>query len=230
MSSFRSISNRALKMIHEDDAQRPVIGLIEADQCVRDTYNLEMARMPGVALETLSGLTLTAGSDRFTLSTASVYRGEIRIRLQVNGLFLSRISRDELDGLRRGTLAVNQGRPQFWCAWEESDLEIQGRTWPGSDQAYVCDIFTRTLPADPGVAADLDALVLVGLSAAGESALVHLIAADLGGRIPQQEMQARGLTEKKLAAWLKAGRVGLYAEEMRQAAVGSINYVQRRQS
>lgn len=229
MSTLRAICNRILKQLREDDSHRPFIDSLEADMALCDAYNLELAKLPGMRVELASGLTLIAGSDSFALPTARVYKSVDSIRLRFDGSFLRKLSRDEIDAMRNYHISgTGTAVPRWFCLWEESDLEVNGRLDRPAAAAYVCDLFVSHLPTDPRVSADMETATIDGLSAAGESALVHRVASRLGRGLPQDIKAARGFDRETFAEWDKTASTGFYQEEMRQHNLASINYVQRR--
>lgn len=228
MSTVPQIRNRVMKGLGEDDSRRSVLGIIDVDQALCDTYNLELARLPGICIESTGGLTLTAGVDTFTLPTSRTYKGEVRIRLQTNGQFLTRRTWDEMDSLRNGSRTPQLGTPTDFALYEGSDLTVNGRTFCGSSSAWVCDLFTSSLPADPRTTSDMEAATIVGLSAAGESALVLKVMQMLARRLPREVREQRGFDTDCINNWELTASKGFYSEEVRHHNLESVGRIQRR--
>jgi hypothetical protein len=227
-TALSSLRARLQIKLRESDARKNAVNLIELDQALIDHYFLLAARLPGSRIYEASSFTISAGGDTFALPTTSSrqYGGDVRVRLRSNGQFLDKLTVEELDAFRNGDDTPVPSIPRYFCLWEESDQEVQGRVYPGAEAAEVCDLFAELLPADPRAAANLEAVSLE-LSRFGETALLFATAADLVAAMSPEDLAERRLSKDVVPSWTRTSEVALYQEAARHHALADVGRTQR---
>jgi hypothetical protein len=221
--SLAVVRDRIRMRLRDTDSKRPSFDALEYDQTICDAYLELQAQLPKPHLLTTSAFTISAGTDRFNLPTTvtnysgAEYSGDVRIRLVSTGEFLTQRSVEELDALRQGQTTLALERPYCFCLWEENDLDVQGRCYPGARAAEACDLFTA-LTADDlrdyTAGSKMDS-VSVLFSRMGAAALVHHVAADMLLRMTPSELAERRLTKDAAPLWQQKAKVLLYQEAAR---------------
>ncbi len=71
------------------------------------------------------------------------YAGDIRIQRARDGVFLKRVSMDEMDRLRDGLAATRRGLPRCFALWEEANGRLSGLCYPIPESPEPCHIMYR---------------------------------------------------------------------------------------
>lgn len=239
--ALRRLRDRIRGRLRDTDAQAPTFVPVEYDQAISDAYLELQSRLPAARLYTASGLTIGAGGDTFTLPATvaqytggdggAEYRGDVRIRLQSTGRFLTKSTTDEIDAFRDLSPTVYLSVPEHYALWEEKDQTVRGRVYPGARVAEICDLFV-TLEADDlrdfiGSGADDMDDVEILFSRTAATALIYYAAADLLTRMAPEEQQKRRINPQVVPLWLKAADTLLYREAGRRHDLEDTGRVQR---
>lgn len=228
--SLATMRNRLRVMLN--DLDRPddeVIGVLKLDGAIANAYIACGAVIMPPKLFTASGLTIAANAQTFSMptTTGAEYSGDVRIRLQSDGSFLNRCTREEIEAFRFGeTATTGTGRPFLFSLYEDSSQTVQGDVWPRSRDSEVCDTWVGLNITDLRDAASMDA-ANIQFSRFGSTGLLYRAAAELLAGMPRALAEARDLDKDVVQEWREQSRVLLYAEEVRRNQAEDAGRVQR---
>ena len=227
---------RVRERLRETDSRRASFDPIEVDQAIADAYVEVQGRMPPIKLYTASAFTIAAGAQTFTLPTAAAsgfistqeHAGEVRIRLQSTGDWLTKRTREEIYAFRAGvTTTTGEGRPSDFALYEDQAQVVQGECWPRANAAEVCDLM-RSLMADDlrDHPTDMETATIM-MSRLGATALVLYSAADLLQRLREDDAALRRLNRETARDWRARAEAMLYEDEARHHDIESIGRTMR---
>lgn len=224
------LRNRLRVMLNDlDRADDEQFSIVRLDGAIANAYQACAAVLSPPRLVTLSAFTIAAGAQTFSLPTTSnaEYSGDVRIRLQSDGSYLFKRSREEIEALRYGeTATTGTGRPTDFSLYEDSAQILQGDCWPRSKDLETCDMYVGLDVTDLRDAASMDA-ASIQFSRYGSTALLYRAASELVASTPADKLAARDLDKGVAQIWLQQAGVLLYAEEVRRAQAEDAGRVQR---
>lgn len=239
--ALRRVRGRVQDRIRETSARAQVFNPVEIDNAICDAYLVLQSQLPAPRLYTANAFTISAGGDTFTLPATvtqwtggdggAEYAGTVGIRLATSGQFLTPRSVEMIDRLRDGQPTVHLAIPSQFALWEDKNQAVQGRCYPGAEDAQVCDLFQK-LSADDmrdfiGTGADDMDDVEVLLSRTGVVSLIAYTSADLLERMTDASLAERGLDRGVSKAWRREASVTLYQEAARRHDLEALGRIER---
>jgi hypothetical protein len=227
LADVRSRVRVGLQDLRNLDAPR---NTIEVDNAICEAYMVLAADLPPPHLLSTGGVTLSANSSTFTLPIASnqIYGGDVRIRRQSDGIFLYRLTVEEIDARRSGHIqTTGMGKPDYFALWEDSSQVVQGRCWPIPSANEVCDLFANLVPDDLRNAATLETAGIVQFSRWGLEALVLRARANLLTAMTAEDAEARHLDKSVAPLWLADSQRLLMREAARRHDLESVGRIMR---
>lgn len=220
--------NRVRVKLNEMDQRRASTGVVAIDNAIADAYISLGSRIPAPHASTASAFTIAANAQTFVLpASGAEYAGDVRIQLVSNGMFLVKISRDELESFRNGiTSTTGTGKPSHFSLYEESDQELQGECWPRSKDAEACNLFASLTVTDLRDAAAMD-VASITFSRYGSTALVYYASALLAAGMNDEDLKLRRLNPNVATLWKADAERLLYEEEVRRHNAESVGRTQR---
>lgn len=200
--TVREIRDRVIENLQDFDRSKPVFTIPQYDLAIKGAYQNLASRMPWPHVDSGSLLTITAGSDTFTLQTN--LGGDVRIRLRSNGNVLTNVTREEIDMLRSGHPAPETffAIPYAVALWREvgsSGTDLHGRCYPGAKVSEVCDVFYDKIP-DELVGPALNTQNVLFDTTAAE-ALVLKVSATMLRRTPADEVAKLKINPEVVKEW-----------------------------
>lgn len=210
---------------------RNAIGIAYGHQILRDKYIEMQAKLPLQYSYTANAGTISAASDTLTLPTSSSaeYGPDIRIQLVNTGMWLTKVSQDEMTAMRDGQSASDPGGdPTSFAPYETSSQSIICWLFPRNRTAQNYNLFRQLLAADFSTT-DIAGTTLA-LSTWAADALVHKTAAALA--LAPKLMQGidrdtQRLYRETARLWNEEGEVLIYREAKRRHDIESIGRHQR---
>lgn len=239
--ALRRVRDRIRIRLRDTDARLPTYSLVEYDQAIAEAYLVLQGRLPAAELYTASAFTITGGGDTFTLPNTvsqytgndggAEYRGNFRIQLNSTKDFLVQVTQEQLDALRDGNSATATSIPQFFALWEENDQDVQGRCYPGTTDAQVCNLF-RAMSADDlrdfvGSGTDDMDDVEVLFSRIAATALVNTVAAEMLLKMTKEDRALRKINTDVIPKWESYAELALLSEYSRRQDVETTGEVER---
>lgn len=221
--TLSDLRNRVRTMIRDTDGRNASRDLAEIDDAIAEAYLVLASRIPSPSLYTASAFTIAANADTFTLPTSGLleYTGDVRIRLRSDGRFLRRRTLEEIDRFRSGDIStVGTTRPELFALWMEADQEVQGRCWPRSRDAELCDLFAALSAQD--LRENIEAASTIHFSRFGTVALVLHAAATIVTGLTDADLEERRLNRDVVPLWLKDADRTLVREEGRRHDVEAV--------
>lgn len=240
--TFVKLRGRVRQRLHSLDGRIANPDSVALDMALCDAYIALQADLPAPTLYTASGLTISAGTDLFTLpvtitssgfGTGTVeYAGQVDIQLQSNGQWLERKTQNELLSwiTNAGTLL---GVPTIFALYQDGSQTVRGRCYPGAKTAQVCNIYT-TIAADDlrdyvgtGGTEGLDTAT-APLSRKAAAALVARASANLVARMDEAALKSRGINPNVAKLWMDEANDLAYQAAGDMYALESNGETQRR--
>jgi len=226
------------------DAKMPGPTQLETDMAVCDAFVALSSELPARTLYTASGLTISAGTDLFSLpitvassgyGTGSVeYAGMVDLQRVTDGRWLERKTLNELESFIF-TGAIQLGIPDLFALYEDGGNVVRGRCYPGARAATVCHLYSSLTPDDlrdwvgTGGAEGLET-VTVNLGRYGIAALVDYASAMLMKRMDPDMLKKRGINPQYADDLMGEAGTLLYQEAAQRNAIESNGQTQRRVS
>jgi hypothetical protein len=216
-------------LLKEMDSRKPV-GRIYVDQALRNEYQLLQSRLPDAYAYTASAGTITAGSASFTLPSASSaeYAGDIRIQLQSDNSFLTKLHQDEMQRFRDGSSTTSTGRPRFFSPYEEDDQQVACWVYPVATSTETYNLFRSIVAADFSTT-DIAGATLM-LSREGQLALIYETATAIASAMTKEDLAQRRLNPSIVADWHQKAELALYQEGDRRASIEGVGRTMRFES
>lgn len=227
LADVRSRVRVGLQDLRNLDAPR---NTIEVDNAIAEAYMVLSADIPPPHLLNAGGLTLSANSSTFSLPTAgnALYGGDVRIRRQSDGIFLYRLTVEEIDARRSGHIqTAGMSKPDYFALWEDSSQLVNGRCWPIPVANEVCDLFVNLVPDDLRNAATLETAGIVQFSRWGVQALVLRARANLLTSMTDEDATARHLDKGVASLWLADSQRMISREAARRHDLESVGRIMR---
>jgi hypothetical protein len=158
--------------------------------------------------------TLVAGTDTYTLPTATAqqYDRLKKLRLRSNGLEIPVVSLESFEAYREADIAPGSGTPQVAMVIEGANHTPTLRVWPTPNAADYVEGFFSLLPAALG---HTDSNVIPFDDEAFE-ALCYEVAAELYGKMTEDERAKRKLGPETPALWGGLAASGIKASRHRR--------------
>lgn len=230
--TLAALRSRVRAKLNDVDMRRPAFNVIAYDQALADAYTNVQSRLPAIHVYTASAFTIAATSETFTLPTTSnaQYRGDVRLQLVSNGVFLYKKTVEEINQYQNGefgaALLVGVDHPSIFALWEGSTQVVNGICWPRTLQAEAVNMYNTLSAADLRNAADMDAAV-IDLSEEGVVGLTYFAAAMLAAGMTEQDLAARRLSKDVAAVWFRESNRVLLREEARHSDLESVGRIMR---
>lgn len=230
--TLAALRARVRSRLRDTDTHRPAFDVVEYDQALADAYTNVQSRLPAAHIYTGSAFTIAINSETFTLPTASnaQYRGDVRLQLVSNGIFLYKKTVEEMNAYQNGefgaALLVGVDHPYIYALWEGANQVVNGLCWPRTLQAETVNMYYTLSAADLRNAADMDAAV-IDLSEEGVTGLSLFAAAMLAAGMPPEDLQARRLSKDVAATWFRESDRVLKREEARHSDIESVGRIIR---
>lgn len=227
--TMAAVRGRIRTRCRDTDSRKASFHVLDYDQAICDAYLAVQSRLTPPHLLTPNAFTIAAGSETFTLPTASAaqYAGDVRIQLVSNNLYLVKLTVEEINAIRNGVTQANQSIPYAFALYEDSAQVVQGTCYPRSRAIEVCNLFTTMVADDLRTAANLDAAsVLFGRYAA--EALIYYVASEMVARMVPEDLNLRRLSPAIIPVWRREAEMIMYREEARRSDLQNVGRVQRR--
>jgi len=158
--------------------------------------------------------TLTSGTDTYTLPTATAqqYDRLKKLRLRSNGLELPIVSLEAFEALRQADTAPGRVTPQVAMVIEGANHTPSLRFWPSPNAADYVEGFFSLLPASLGHADDN----VIPFDDEAFEALCYEVAAELYGKMTEDERSRRKLGPETPAMWAGLVARGIRASRHRR--------------
>ena len=233
--AFTKLRGRVKARLRDVDGRMNNPSGLEVDMALADAYIALEADLPAPTLYTASALTISAGSDLFSLpvsvsgsgyGTGTVeYAGQVLIQLQSTGQFLEQVTLDQLNALRNGQPTLQLQIPNYFATYEDIGNVMRGRAYPGAKDAQVCNLYS-SLSADDlrdyvGAGSSGMDDVSANLSREGAGALVAYTSAMLVKRMTPQTLEERGINPGVADFWLAEAQKLMWQEGARRASLDS---------
>jgi hypothetical protein len=229
-TTLAAIRGRVLARLNALDG-RKAVGRAYLDQVIRDEYLGLQARLPAIETYTANAGTISAGSESFTLPTASgaEYSGNFKIRLRSTNIYLTKLTGDEM-ALFKNSAQSGAGfsRSQFYQPIEGTDQSVVCWVWPLNAAAEPYDLWVSTVAADT-TATDIAAWTLA-LGRYGQEALVAKVAAAVAlspAYLSLIDADLRSAVGAQAAKWDAEGARTEYQEAARRHRIESVGRIQR---
>jgi hypothetical protein len=115
---------------------------VHIDNAIADSYIELGAWLKAPYVYAANAGTIAAGAEDFDLPTTAVlvstveHGGDIRIQLASDGLYLQKMTREEIERLRAGnTSASGGGKPYAWAPYEDASTVVKCVCYPRSTAA-----------------------------------------------------------------------------------------------
>lgn len=239
------LRGRVRSKIRSLDGKATGPDVVAVDIALCDAYIALQADLPQPTLYTANAVTISAGTDLFSLPVtvtssgygtgSEEYAGQVDLQRTVDGLFLRRYTVNELESWINGNVTTPLGIPERFALYEDNGQVVRGRCYPGAKSATVCNLYS-TLHANDlrdwvgtGGSEGLET-VSANLSRVGAAALVDYTAAMLVARMDADTLKKRGLNPQVATLWQQEADRLLYQEAARRNAIESNGLTQRRVS
>lgn len=234
------LRGRVRSRLRDSDGRMANPSIVEIDQALADAYLALQSYLPAPTLYTASALTISAGSDLFSLpvsvsgsgyGTGTVeYAGQVELQLASNGQFLRRQTVEQVNAFRNGQNALVTGIPHIFALYQDNAQVVRGRCYPGAKVAEVVNMFA-SLKADDlrdYVGAGSSAMddVTLNLGRDGAASLVAQTAAMLLARMDETAIKERGINPRVADAWFAEAADLAYAEAATRHSLESTGEVQ----
>lgn len=240
--ALTKIRGRVRSRLRDADGRMDNPSNVDVDMAICDAYLALSADLPAPTLYTAAALTISAGSDLFTLPVTvassgygtgtTEYAGQVEIQLVSNGAFLQRKTLTELNAFRHGQFTLILGVPSMFALYEDNGQVVRGRCYVGAAAAQSCNLYSSLQVEDlrdyvgTGGAEALDT-VSADLSRTGAAALVAYTAGMLLKRMDAKAVELRGLNPAVADVWLNEAATLMYHEAARRNALESNGETQR---
>lgn len=211
--NLRTVRDRIRNRIRDLDGPRHTYNVLEVDQALASQYIRLQSSLPPAVLYTASAFTISANASSFTLPTTvsqytgnmgqAEYAGDVRIQLVSTGTYLQKLSQDQMDAFYNGSPNVPMSKPIAFDLRETKAQVVTGRTWPGASAAEACNLWVTMQASDVrdfiGTATDDMDDVQVLLTVVATEALERFAAADLLGRMSEEDLKLRRFDARSAA-------------------------------
>lgn len=232
-------------MLRDTDARNPSYTGPEYDMALASAYLLVSARLPASRAFLTSDLTITAGASSAALASTVTqwtggvsggreYAGDVQIKNQTTGEFLTKLTWEEIQQWRTGVATLPTARPLRFALLESKAQAVTAYFECLSDRTYTCDVIAP-LMADSlldyvGSGSDDADDVSLQMSRLGVEAVQYLAASDLVVRMIDEDLRERRLNPSIADKWRRDGERCLYKEGERRHNIEDAGRIQRWQS
>jgi hypothetical protein len=227
------IRNRVRERLKDGHVRESALDPVHIDNAIADSYIELGAWLKAPYVYAANAGTIAAGAEDFDLPTTAVlvstveHGGDIRIQLASDGLYLQKMTREEIERLRAGnTSASGGGKPYAWAPYEDASTVVKCVCYPRSTAAEAYNLYRDLAPDDLRDAADIEAANIY-FSRQGLAALVGYTAACLLDEMTDEDLSARRLGRGASKTWRESAMRTLYLEHDRQNQVAASGRLHR---
>lgn len=240
--TFPKVRARVRSRLRDLDGKMNNPSTVEVDMAICDAFVAIGGDLPAPTLYTASAVTISAGTDFFTLpvtvassgygTLTEEYAGQVELQRVTDGRWLERKTVNELQGwLINPTTAL--GIPDLFALYQDNGLVVRGRCYPGAKVATVLNMYSSLKPNDlrdyvgTGGTEGLDTAT-VPWGRHGVAALVDYASAMLVARMNADALKLRGLNPNVADLWMREADRLIYQEAADRNALESNGQTQRR--